>query len=69
MTTISQFTAQDGGKVTVCAFGSITVASVFTRDVRPATSRDKGKTCVCGNVIYVADRHAGCKCDNPQVYN
>jgi hypothetical protein len=32
MTTISQFTAQDGGKVTVCAFGHRTIASVASPD-------------------------------------
>lgn len=68
MTTLSQFTAQDGGKVTVSAQGQRIIASCHTLDIRPATTRDKGKTCVCGHVIYIAQRHANCMCGQPRVY-
>lgn len=62
------FKSQDGTIITTWQVGSISFSSCETLDIRSATARDKGKTCICGHVIYVAKRHANCMCGNPRVY-
>lgn len=36
--------------------------------LQQATKADKGKTCVCGHVIWVIRGKASCNCSNPRVW-
>jgi len=36
--------------------------------IQSATKNDKGKTCICGHVIWVIRGKVTCYCNNPKVW-